>query len=357
MSSFPSFYRGKKVLLTGHTGFKGGWLACWLKLLGAQVIGFALLPDTQPNLFEAAGINRETVSVIGDIRDFDSVGRIFQQYSPEIVFHNAAQPLVRRSYRDPVATYATNVMGTVHVLEAVRRTPSVRAAVVVTSDKAYENREWFWPYREEDAMGGHDPYSSSKGCAELVSSAYRNSFFSGANTTRLATARAGNVIGGGDWSEDRLIPDIVRGIASGQPIVIRRPASIRPWQHVLEPLRGYLTLAQRLFEDGQDFSEAWNFGPREQDAISVEELAKRVVASWKSGKLEIQSDSNAPHEAHVLRLSTAKARSRLKWEPALSLDQAIDWTVAWYENYYRDPSSAAGITEKQIQDYSRVAFS
>ncbi len=357
MNSFPSFFREKKVLLTGHTGFKGGWLACWLKLLGAQVIGFALPPDTHPNLFEAAGINREMVSVIGDIRDFDSVARIFQQHSPEIVFHNAAQPLVRRSYRDPVATYATNVMGTVHVLEAVRNTPSVRAAVIVTSDKAYENREWFWPYREEDAMGGHDPYSSSKGCAELVSAAYRNSFFSGPDAARVATARAGNVIGGGDWSEDRLVPDIVRGIASGQPIVIRRPASIRPWQHVLEPLRGYLMLAQKLVENGSEYAEAWNFGPREEDAISVEALAKRVITSWKSGKLEVQPDPDAPHEAQVLRLSTAKARSRLDWQPALSLDQAIEWTVAWYESYYRDPNSAAGITQKQIQDYSRVGCS
>jgi CDP-glucose 4,6-dehydratase len=357
MSSFPSFYRGRKVLVTGHTGFKGGWLVSWLKLLGAQVIGFALPPDTQPNLFEAACVNRDMTSVLGDVRDLDAITRVFTQHSPEILIHNAAQPLVRRSYRDPVATYATNVMGTVHVLDAVRNTPSVRAAVVVTSDKAYENREWFWPYREEDAVGGHDPYSSSKGCAELVSAAYRNSFFSAPDTARVATARAGNVIGGGDWSEDRLVPDIVRGIAGGKPTVIRRSGSIRPWQHVLEPLRGYLTLAQRLVENGSELAEAWNFGPRDEDAVSVGELASRVVASWKKGELRIEPDPNAPHEAQFLRLSTAKARTRLNWQPALSLDQAIEWTVAWYESYYRDPKSAVANTEKQIQDYSRIACS
>jgi CDP-glucose 4,6-dehydratase len=228
---------------------------------------------------------------------------------------------------------------------------------VVTSDKAYENREWFWPYREEDAVGGHDPYSSSKGCAELVSAAYRNSFFSAPDTARVATARAGNVIGGGDWSEDRLVPDIVRGIAGGKPTVIRRSGSIRPWQHVLEPLRGYLTLAQRLVENGSELAEAWNFGPRDEDAVSVGELASRVVASWKKGELRIEPDPNAPHEAQFLRLSTAKARTRLNWQPALSLDQAIEWTVAWYESYYRDPKSAVANTEKQIQDYSRIACS
>ncbi|HZQ70586.1 MAG TPA: CDP-glucose 4,6-dehydratase [Terriglobales bacterium] len=355
MSSFSSFYRGKKVLVTGHTGFKGGWLVSWLKLLGAQVIGLALPPDTQPNLFEAACIGRDMTSVFGDVRDQDIVSRVFHQHSPEIVLHNAAQPLVRRSYREPVATYATNVMGTVHVLDAVRQTPAVRALVVVTSDKAYENREWFWPYREEDVMGGHDPYSSSKGCAELVSAAYRNSFFSGPDTARIATARAGNVIGGGDWSEDRLVPDLVRGISSGKPVVIRRPDSIRPWQHVLEPLRGYLLLAQRLHASGSEYAEAWNFGPREADAISVGELAARFVSTWNSGELKIEPDPSAPHEAQFLRLSTAKARARLDWKPALDLDRAIAWTTKWYQAYYRDPGSAAANTQEQIQHYSQVA--
>lgn len=357
MSSSFSFYRGKKVLVTGHTGFKGGWLVSWLKFLGAQVIGFALPPDTQPNLFEAACVNRDMISTIGDVRDFDSLSQVFQQHAPEIVFHNAAQPLVRRSYREPVATYATNVMGTVHVLEAVRNSPSVRAAVVITSDKAYENREWFWPYREEDALGGHDPYSSSKGCAELVCAAYRSSFFSRPNTARVATARAGNVIGGGDWSEDRLVPDIVRGIANGNPIVIRRPDSIRPWQHVLEPLRGYLVLAQRLCEGGCEYAQAWNFGPRDEDSVSVGELARHVVASWKRGELKIERDPEAPHEAQFLRLSTGKARSRLDWQPALHLSQAIECTVDWYESYYRNPETAAAKTREQIQKYSRISCS
>lgn len=357
MSSFSSFYRGKKVLVTGHTGFKGGWLVSWLKLLGAQVVGLALTPDTNPNLFEAACVGRDMVSVTGDIRDFDTVSRVVQQNSPDIVFHNAAQPLVRRSYSAPVATYATNVMGTVHVLEAIRSSASVRAIVVITSDKAYENREWFWPYREEDAMGGRDPYSSSKGCAELVSAAYRSSFFASAKSARVATARAGNVIGGGDWSEDRLLPDIVRGVVTKNHIVIRRPDSIRPWQHVLEPLRGYLMLAQKLCENGSEFAEAWNFGPRDEDAVSVGELAKRAIGAWKQGELKIEADADAPHEAQFLRLSTAKARARLDWQPALSLNQAIEWTVGWYESYYRDPRTASAITEEQIQSYSRIAGS
>ena len=355
MSSLPDFYRGKTVLVTGHTGFKGGWLVSWLKTLAAQVIGFALPPDAQPNLFEAAFVGRDMTSTLGDIRDLDAVTRLFQRHSPEIVFHNAAQPLVRRSYREPVATYATNVMGTVHLLEAARHTPSVKAIVVITSDKAYDNREWFWPYREEDAMGGHDPYSSSKGCTELVSAAYRNSFFSQPGTARIATARAGNVIGGGDWSEDRLIPDMVRGVASGKPVVIRRPDSIRPWQHVLEPVRGYLMLAQKLIEDGSEFAGPWNFGPRDEDAITVADLANRVISRWKSGSIKIESDPNAPHEAQFLRLSTAKARTRIGWEPQLTLDQAIEWTIDWYQNYYQNPRSAPEITNRQIHDYSRMA--
>src|SRR5438105_8275667 len=242
-NSLATFYRGKTVLVTGHTGFKGAWLSEWLKILGARVIGFALPPNDQPNLFDAAHIGEAMSSVLGDLREFSAVRAVFEEHAPEIVFHNAAQPLVRRSYREPVTTYATNVMGTVHVLEAARNTSSVRAVVVVTSDKCYDNREWFWPYREEDAMGGHDPYSSRKGCAELVTAAYRHSFFA-SESAAIASARAGNVIGGGDWSEDRLMPDIVRGISSGTRIVIRRPDSTRPWQHVLEVVRGYLLLAK-----------------------------------------------------------------------------------------------------------------
>ena len=356
MNPLPALYRGKRVLVTGHTGFKGGWLVTWLKLLGAKVVGLALPPDTVPNFFKTACVSRDIVSVVGDIRSLETVTTLFNQHEPEIVFHNAAQPLVRRSYREPVATYATNVMGTVHVLEAARLTASVRAVVVITSDKAYENREWFWPYREDDAMGGHDPYSSSKGCAELVSAAYRKSFFSEPGSARIATARAGNVIGGGDWSEDRLVPDIARSVSQNKPVVIRNPEAVRPWQHVLEPLRGYLSLAQKLLQSGCDYAEAWNFGPRDEDTISVADLAQKIVKAWGFGEVRVQPDPRALHEAQVLRLSTDKAASRLDWRPALSLDEAILWTVDWYRIYYSDPHLAPAKTLEQIQSYSRISL-
>jgi CDP-glucose 4,6-dehydratase len=353
-NSFANFYRGKKVLVTGHTGFKGGWLTAWLKSLGANVVGFALPPETTPNLFDAICLGRDMVSILGDIRELSVVSSVFRQHSPDVVFHNAAQPLVRRSYREPVDTYATNVMGTVHILEAVRNTPSVRSVVVVTSDKCYENREWFWGYREEDALGGHDPYSSSKGCAELVTAAYRQSFFAKEGTPSVATARAGNVIGGGDWSEDRLVPDIVRGISSNQPILIRRPDSVRPWQYVLEPIRGYLMLAQRLW-DSHEYAEPWNFGPREEDAIPVGELAKRLVSDWGKGNLRVQLDPEAPHEAQHLRLNSTKARVRLAWQPVLNLDQALSWTADWYRKFDSDSASASTTTAAQIQQYLKLA--
>jgi CDP-glucose 4,6-dehydratase len=353
MNSLADFYRGKRILVTGHSGFKGGWLTAWLKLLGARVIGFSLPPNTEPSFFETACIARDMMSIFGDIRDLAAVSSLFKDHSPEIVFHNAAQPLVRRSYREPVETYASNVMGTVHVLEAARHAPSVRSVVVVTSDKCYENREWFWGYREDDAMGGHDPYSSSKGAAELVIASYRRSFFA-QNGAAIASARAGNVIGGGDWSEDRLVPDIVRGVASGQPIVIRRPESVRPWQHVLEPLRGYLTLGKRACDDRETFAGPWNFGPNDDDAISVGELANRVVTRWGKGKLSIQPDPAAPHEAQFLRLNTLKARTALGWQPVLSLDNAIEWTVEWYGSYYDDTKKAPAITSAQIERYMRM---
>ena len=352
-ASFANFYSGKKVLITGHTGFKGGWLTSWLKFLGAKVIGLALPPDTEPNLFTAARVAEGMASLFGDIRDLPAVVGVFQQHNPDIVIHNAAQPLVRRSYREPVETYATNVMGTVHVLEAARQTPSVRALVVVTSDKCYENREWVWGYRESDTLGGHDPYSSSKGAAEIVTAGYRSSFFSQNGKAAIASARAGNVIGGGDWSEDRLVPDIVRGISSGKPIVIRRPQSIRPWQHVLEPLRGYLLLAQRLVENGRSHAEAWNFGPREEDAIPVADLAQRMASLWGKGELKIEPDAGV-HEAQYLRLNCDKARLQLGWRPALALDQALEWSVEWYRDYYNNPSSACHSTQSQIERYMQM---
>lgn len=349
--SFASFYRGKKVLVTGHTGFKGGWLTSWLKSAGAEVIGLALPPETNPNLFDAICLGCGMVSILGDIRQPSVVNSIFQQHAPEIVFHNAAQPLVRRSYHEPLETFETNVMGTAHVLEAVRKTPSVRSVVVVTSDKCYENREWFWGYREEDALGGSDPYSSSKACAELVTAAYRNSFLQSENAAAVATVRAGNVIGGGDWSEDRLVPDLVRGITTNQPVIIRRPHSVRPWQHVLEPVRGYMLLAQRLWES-REYAEPWNFGPRDEDAIPVGELSERFVGVWGEGEVKIQPEANAPHEAQYLRLNTMKAQRRLCWKPVLDLNRALSWTADWYRTYYEDAASAAGVTAEQIRKYS-----
>ena len=354
MANFKNFYAGKKVLVTGHTGFKGGWLTAWLKLLGAEVVGFALPPDTKPNLFTAAAIAENMVSLFGDIRDLSAVSNVFQRHAPQIVIHNAAQPLVRRSYRDPVETYSTNIMGTVHVLEAARHTPSVRSLVIVTSDKCYENREWPRGYREDDPLGGYDPYSSSKGAAELVTAAYRRSFYSQNGDAAVASARAGNVIGGGDWSEDRLIPDIVRGISSGKPVIIRRPHSIRPWQHVLEPVRGYLLLAQRLWEEGREYAEAWNFGPREDDAVPVSEIAQHIISAWGKGELTFQSDPAAPHEATYLRLNCDKSSLRLGWRSELRLEQALEWTVEWYRGFCEDPSSARSITEAQIQTYMRA---
>jgi len=349
-----SFYRGKRVLLTGHTGFKGGWLATWLKMLGASVIGFALPPDAEPNLFTAARIDGDMISIFGDIRSQADLASAFS-HDPEIVVHMAAQPLVRRSYCQPVETYATNVMGTIHVLEASRHAPSVRSVVIVTSDKCYENRESAEAYRESDPMGGYDPYSSSKGCAELVTAAYRRSFFPQASAAHIASARAGNVIGGGDWSADRLMPDLVRGVASGCPVTIRRPSSVRPWQHVLEPLHGYLMLGQRLWEESKDFAQAWNFGPRPEDAIPAAEVAQRAIALWGRGTLQIAAEASGPHESSQLRLNWDKARAELGWKPVLSLHEALQWTVEWYRAYYENPAQAEGVTQGQIQRYSQMA--
>jgi CDP-glucose 4,6-dehydratase len=353
-SSFADFYRGKTVLVTGHTGFKGGWLSVWLKMLGARVIGFSLPPE-EGNLsfFEAADVARDMVSVFGDIRDLRALSAVMREHEPEIVFHNAAQSLVLRSYREPVKTYATNVMGTVHVLEAVRTTPSVRAVVIVTSDKCYENREWVWGYREDEPLGGHEPYSSSKGCAELVTAAYRHSFFKEKGGPAVASARAGNVIGGGDWAEDRIVPDVVRGIASGKPIPIRHPLAVRPWQHVLEPLRGYVMLAQRLSSgDAQAFARAWNFGPRDEDAISVRELADHFLTFWGTGELAVQENGQGPHEAEYLKLDCSNAHTRLGWYPVLNIRKALEWTVCWYRTLLGNRSSVSHVTTSQIEGYS-----
>lgn len=347
------FWRGKRVLVTGHTGFKGAWLTRWLVLSGAEVAGYSLAPETDPNLFDVTGLAKQCQSTLGDVRDLPLLSKVVSSYRPEIVFHMAAQALVRRSYREPVDTYATNVLGTVNVLEALRQTGSARAVVVVTTDKCYENREWEWAYREVDPLGGHDPYSSSKACAEIVATAYRRSFF---ENQIVATARAGNVIGGGDWSEDRLLPDIVRGVGSGKAVVIRNPASTRPWQHVLEPLSGYLLLAERVWNDPRTFADAWNFGPRDDDTQPVGEIARRFVEALGAGSLELgKPDPKAPHEAGLLQLDAAKARSRLGWTPRLGVDGALRLSAQWYKAYLADHTSALATLDAQIREYEALA--
>ncbi|MGD0960581.1 MAG: CDP-glucose 4,6-dehydratase [Methylomonas sp.] len=329
----PAFWNGKRVLLTGHTGFKGSWLSLWLQSLGADVVGYALAPSTLPSLFEIADLGKGMTSIIGDIRDLESLLAVFAKHKPEMVIHMAAQPLVRYSYQNPVETYATNVMGTVNMLEAVRNTPGVKAVVNITTDKCYENREWVWSYRENEPMGGYDPYSNSKGCAELVSAAYRSSYFNADGYTQhgvaLATVRAGNVIGGGDWAQDRLIPDILAAFEQGKPVNIRNPRAIRPWQHVLEPLRGYLTLAERLFEHGASFAESWNFGPNDQDAKSVGWIVGQMAAMWGNEAQWRIDTSEHPHEANYLKLDISKARSRLNWHPEICLNDALQLIIDW----------------------------
>jgi CDP-glucose 4,6-dehydratase len=356
-SLFHSFYEGKPVLVTGHTGFKGGWLVTWLKMLGARVIGFSLPPENgKRNLFGDANVGEGMVSIFGDIRDLSSLKTVFETHKPEIVFHLAAQSQVRRSYLQPVNTYTTNVTGTVNVLEAMRHTPSVRAAVIVTSDKCYENREWVYAYREIDPMGGYDPYSSSKGCAELVTAAYRNSFFREKNRVAVASVRAGNVIGGGDWADDRLVPDVVRALLVGLSVVIRNPGAVRPWQHVLEPLRGYLLLGKLLRMQGNTFAEAWNFGPCEEDCVSVREVVEKIIRLWGAGELKVQADPHRLHEAGNLWLYCGKARERLGWRPLLTIDEAIEMTVSTYRAYMGTHASAARVIEDQIQGYmERIA--
>lgn len=343
------FWNGKKVLITGHTGFKGSWLAFWLKSLGARVSGFALAPDAEPNLFENLKLESEIESVIGDIRDLPQVEKTLGDFAPEIVFHLAAQALVRRSYREPVETYATNVIGTVNVLEAVRKTDSVKAVVVVTTDKVYENREWLRAYRENDRLGGFDPYSNSKACAELASAAYRDSFF-GEKDCLIATARAGNVIGGGDWSEDRLLPDVFRSLVFGEKLVIRHPSAIRPWQHVLEPLEGYLQLAEKLYQGERDFAGAWNFGPFEEEAKPVGWILEKIKEIWKTDVNWEIAGAGQPHEAGILKLDSAKARRELGWRPKLSLDEAVEMTSEWYLAF-RDKRDLIAVTAGQIEYY------
>ncbi len=349
-----NFWRGKKVFLTGHTGFKGSWLSLLLQSAGAEVTGYALTPPTSPSLFEVADVERGMTSIIADIRDLPTLQQAIQVSKPEIVIHMAAQPLVRKSYLEPVETYSTNVMGTVNLLEAVRGSTSVKVVVNVTSDKCYENREWAWGYRENEPMGGYDPYSNSKGCAELVTAAYRNSYFHpdkyNEHGVAIGSGRAGNVIGGGDWAEDRLIPDMMRAITQSKPVSIRNPYSIRPWQHVLEPLSGYLLLAQKLYEEGPGFAEGWNFGPNEDDAKPVHWILDNLTRVWGDGASWILDGGNHPHEANYLKLDCSKAKARLNWVPKWHLDKALATIVAWQKKY-QEGADMKLVTLEQINMY------
>jgi CDP-glucose 4,6-dehydratase len=351
----PGFWNGKRVLVTGHTGFKGAWLSLWLQAAGAQVAGMSLDVPTTPSLYEVAGVREGmAVETPGDVRDPAAVDAAFAAARPEVVIHMAAQSLVRRSYAEPVETYATNVMGTVHVLDAVRRSGDTRAVVVVTSDKCYENREWEWGYREYEPMGGHDPYSNSKGCAELVTSAFRRSFFADAGGAAVASGRAGNVIGGGDWAQDRLIPDLVRGALEDRTVVVRNPDAIRPWQHVLNPLHGYVTLAERLW-DTPELAEGWNFGPDETDARPVGWIAARLEELWGPGlRWEARPDPAALHEATYLKLDSSKAHAQLPWQPRWNLDAGLEALVTWFRAF-SEGEPMREVSLRQIQAFEASA--
>ena len=348
---FSGIYKNKTVLITGHTGFKGSWLALWLNQMGANVIGYSLKAPTIPNHFDL--LNLDMVSIIGDIRDLGMLEEVFLKYKPDIVFHLAAQPLVRLSYKNPIETYETNVMGTLKVFEVCKK-HSVKAIVNITSDKAYKNNEWIWGYRENDQMGGYDPYSSSKGCAELLTSSYRNSYFNldnykNTHNTLLASCRAGNVIGGGDWAEDRIVPDIIRAVISGKKVKIRSPKSTRPWQHVLEPLSGYLFVGQKLLEGKKEFADAWNFGPNDENSITVKEVVEYIKQFWDKIDYEINDEAkNNLHEANLLKLDCSKAHTKLGWKAKWNSEITFEKTILWYKNYYEKNSAE---TVKDLNDY------
>jgi CDP-glucose 4,6-dehydratase len=349
--SFADFYRGKRVLISGHTGFSGGWLAAWLKLLGAQVSGYGSPPSTRPNFFDATLLDRGMTSIFGDLRNREALANLFTQFQPEIVIHHAAQVSAQRAQLDPVEAFATNSMGTVHILEEARHIDSVRALVVANTDQCYENHNSFWGHREEDALGGRDAYSASAACAELAVSAYIAEFFHDTRTA-VATVRTGEVIGGGDWADGELIPEMVRAITSARQFVIQQAAVVKPWQHVLEPVRAHLLLAQKLYQQGQEFSGAWNFAPSGEDAMAVLQLAERFVEQWGAGQLSFSPDES-PSAEPVFRLNSQKAQNQLGWRPALPLEDAIVWTVEWYKAFYSDPAASWRTTEDQIQRYMR----
>ena len=351
---FDDFYSGRRVLITGHTGFKGSWLSILLSWLGAEVHGYALKPNTIPSLYELANVDQLVSSTIGDIRDYALLLKTITRVQPEVIIHMAAQPLVRESYKNPRETYEINVMGTVNLLEAVRQVESIRAVLNVTTDKCYENKEWHWGYRENEPMGGYDPYSNSKGCSELVTSSFRSSFFNPKeyknHGVALASARAGNVIGGGDWADDRLIPDFIRSITRGQKVKIRSPYAIRPWQHVLEPLSGYLTLCEKLYTAGTAFAEGWNFGPDDRDAKNVEWITKKICELWgESASFEIDTNPQ-PHEASYLKLDCSKAKAELDWTPIWNIETTLKSIVVWNKALLAGENMRT-VTEKQIMDY------
>jgi len=358
---FGGAFQDRRVLVTGHTGFKGSWLVSWLLEMGAHITGLALAPDTQPSLFEELGLASRIAHHVGDIRDAALVARVMEESRAEVVFHLAAQPLVRRSYGEPLATFETNVMGTANVLEAARAAASVRAVVVVTSDKCYENREWEFAYRENDAMGGHDPYSASKGAAELVVASYRRSFFAAADSAHVASARAGNVIGGGDWAVDRIIPDCMRALAAGRAVEVRNPGAVRPWQHVLEPLSGYLWLAACQLTGDRDCDSAWNFGPEHGGNLTVERVVERVVGAWGSGSWESDgSGESAVHEARTLKLDCTKAADELGWRPVWGADEAVVRATSWYKRFYAGEPAGALVTDdirRYVQDAAGAPWS
>lgn len=350
------FWNGKRVFITGHTGFKGSWMSLWLQNCGAILKGFSLAPNTHPNLFSIASIEDGMESEFGDIRSLECLKKSLVDFAPDIVIHMAAQPLVRLSYKNPVNTYSTNVMGTVNLLESVRSSSSTRAVVNVTTDKCYENKEWIWSYRENEPMGGYDPYSNSKGCSELVTSAYRQSFFGSQSNVELASARAGNVIGGGDWSSDRLIPDALKCFDNKQPVNIRNPLAIRPWQHVMEPIAGYLTLAEKLYTQGNNYAGAWNFGPKDDDVRSVAEIMDYLVKKWPSSTAWVVDQDDQPHEAQLLKLDISKAKIKLNWEPQWDLSTTLDSIIRWHQ-LWLDGSDMREVTLGQITDYEKTLSS
>jgi CDP-glucose 4,6-dehydratase len=345
------FWKGKRVYVTGHTGFKGSWLVTWLKKLGAEVTGFSLAPDTQPSLFGEIEKELGIKSIVGDIRNMEAFSKSLHEADPEIIFHMAAQPLVRYSYDFPIETFQTNIIGTANLLEISRKLKNLKAVVVITTDKVYENEEWVWAYRENDHLGGYDPYSSSKACAEIVTSAMKRSFFSSPNTAGIATVRAGNVIGGGDWALDRIVPDVVRAFQKNDVVKLRNPNAIRPWQHVLEPLSGYLMLAQKICQgDRETYCSPWNFGPDAQNAVPVEKLVSLLASRWPGVRWEVDN-GNHPHEAFYLKLESSKAKQHLEWFPKWGVEKTAQMTMDWYRGYYKKERSAFELCSSQINEY------